>query len=304
MFRQFRSHRYLSELLQVNLFLPMKERTPSRTALRVALRRAAHQLLDDPNVLDDPLAVRIVGDAVQEIHQKPSLHRSRTGRHLRAFMVARSRYAEDQLSASVARGVEQYVVLGAGLDTSAFRSTASPDARIFEVDHPDTQAWKIACVQAAQIPIPPTLRFVPVDFERQNLPTELAVAGLRTNRPTFFSWLGVVPYLTRKAATQTFAFIGGFPPGSGVVFDYAVSPLSLGVLERLALEALSARVARIGEPLQLFFTPEDLDALLDGRGFRRIEQLAAKEINEQYFAHREDSLKVSGAADRIVSAWT
>lgn len=270
--------------------------------MRVALRRAAHQLLDEPKVLDDPLAIRIIGDAVGEIRAGTARHQSRVGRHFRAFLVARSRYAEDQLAASVARGVDQYVVLGAGLDTSAFRGMAA-GVRLFEVDHPNTQAWKIKALEAASIAIPPALSFVPVNFERQELATELRVAGFQLNRAAFFSWLGVVPYLTKEAAAQTFGFIGSLPSGSGVVFDYAISPSALGLKERLALAALSARVAMAGEPFRLYFAPEELEKFLRGLGFRRIDQLGSQEINAKYFAGRGDGLKVAGSAGRIVGAW-
>jgi methyltransferase (TIGR00027 family) len=280
----------------------MKSSGPSRTAMRVALRRAAHQLLDEPKVLDDPLAIRIIGDAVGEIRAGTARHQSRVGRHFRAFLVARSRYAEDQLAASVARGVDQYVVLGAGLDTSAFRGMAA-GVRLFEVDHPNTQAWKIKALEAASIAIPPALSFVPVNFERQELATELRVAGFQLNRAAFFSWLGVVPYLTKEAAAQTFGFIGSLPSGSGVVFDYAISPSALGLKERLALAALSARVAMAGEPFRLYFAPEELEKFLRGLGFRRIDQLGSQEINAKYFAGRGDGLKVAGSAGRIVGAW-
>jgi methyltransferase (TIGR00027 family) len=282
----------------------MKETTPSRTALRVALWRAAHQLLDNPKVLDDPFAVSIIGDAASEIPANPLRRRSRMAKHLRAFMVVRSRYAEDHLAASAARGVDQYVVLGAGLDTSAYRGIALTGLRVFEVDHPNTQAWKKKCLQTAQIPIPSSLRFVSANFERQDLGAELSAAGFRTDRPAFFSWLGVVPYLTREAAAHTFAFLGKLPEGSGLAFDYAVHRSSLGFWERLVFDALSRRVARAGEPFRLFFAPEELETFLKGLGFQRIEQLATKEINERYFANRQDGLRVAGAAGRIASAWT
>jgi methyltransferase (TIGR00027 family) len=106
----------------------------------VALRRAAHQILDNPKLLDDPLAVRIIGEAEKEIHAERARYQSRIGKHFRAFIVVRSRCAEDQLSAAVAGGVEKYVVLGAGLDTSAYRNVAGPHVRVFEVDHPNTQS--------------------------------------------------------------------------------------------------------------------------------------------------------------------
>ena len=269
----------------------------------MALRRAAHQVFDEPKVLDDPLALRIVGGAAGEVRAGKARHQSPRGKHFRAFLVARSRYAEDQLAASVGRGVDQYVVLGAGLDTSAYRGVAASGIRVFEVDHPNTQAWKIKCLEVAGIAVPSSVCFVTVDFERQNLGTQLKEAGLRADRATFFSWLGVVPYLTRDAAGQTFGFIGSFPEGSGVAFDYAVSPASLRLVERMALAALSARVAMAGEPFRLFFRPEELDGFLKELGFRRVEQLGSQKINETYFAARSDGLEVAGAAGRIVSAW-
>jgi methyltransferase (TIGR00027 family) len=280
----------------------MKESIPSRTALRVALRRAAHQFLDSPRVLDDPFAVPIVGDAAAEIASRR--HNSRVARHLRAFMVARSRYAEDNLAASLAGGVAQYLILGAGLDTSGYRGIALSGLNVFEVDHPNTQAWKRDCLVAAKIPVPASVKFVSVDFERQDLLAELKPAGFRTDQPAFVSWLGVVPYLTKEAATHTFGFIGKLPKGSGVVFDYSVPRSSLGLLERLALDTLARRVANAGEPFRLFFTPEELRCFLSGLGFHQIEQLAAKEINARYFANRQDGLRIAGSAGRLVSAWT
>jgi methyltransferase (TIGR00027 family) len=268
------------------------------------LRRAAHQLFDSPKVLDDPLAVPIVGEAVAEIHQQRALHQSAVSTRFRAFMVARSRYAEDQLAESIARGATQYMVLGAGLDTLAYRGIALANVNVFEVDHPNTQTWKKERVAAANITVPASVRYVSVDFERQELANALQAAGFRADQMTFVSWLGVVPYLTREAAAHTFGFLGKLTAGSGVAFDYAVSRSSLGFLERLALDALSRRVARAGEPFRLFFTPEELQEFLTGLGFHRIEQLAATEINAKYFADRQDGLRVAGSAGRIVSAWT
>jgi methyltransferase (TIGR00027 family) len=283
----------------------MREGVPSRTAFRVALRRAAHQVFDSPKVLDDPWAVPIVGASISEIRADAARHQSRLARSFRAFMVARSRYAEDQLAASVARGVRQYLILGAGLDTSGYRGvSASENLRVFEVDHPQTQAWKKERLQAASIPLPANLRFVSVDFERQNLQAELDAAGFVATQPAFISWLGVVPYLTREAASHTFAFLGHFPEGSGVAFDYGVAPSSLPFLDRMAIRTLSRRVARAGEPFRLFFAQAELDEFLKEHGFRRIEQLSSKEINERYFRQRGDGLAVVGSAGRIVGAWT
>ena len=205
----------------------------------------------------------------------------------------------------VARRVSQYLILGAGLDTAAYRGLARKDGlKVFEVDHPSTQNWKIDSLQAAEIPVPSTVTFVPVDFERQELSAELSAAGFHPDEPALVSWLGVVPYLTKEAAARTFEFLGKLPAGSSVVFDYAVPAASLPLIERLALKALARRVARAGEPFRLFFTPEDLNEFLKGFGFQRIEQLGSDEINGRYFANREDGLGVSGRVGRIVGAWT
>ena len=157
----------------------LEEGLPSKTALGAALHRAAHQILDDPKIFDDPLALPIIGTK-RESALRADLERYRTRPYERAFLVLRSRYAEDQLAQAIRREVRQYVILGAGLDTFPYRSLY-PDAtlRVFEVDHPATQAWKRRRLQEAGITIPGSLTFAPVDFERQTLIDGLAQAGFR-----------------------------------------------------------------------------------------------------------------------------
>jgi len=280
----------------------MQEGKFSRTAHRVAVRRAAHQLLDQPRVLDDPLALRIIGTAAaEELRSNPKEHHS-FSRAFRAFMAARSRYAEDELARAVAHGATQYVVLGAGLDTFAYRNP-HPNLRVFEVDHPATQAWKRECLQAAAIAIPASLTFVPIDFEQQTLADGLVRAGLNPNAAAFFSWLGVTPYLTREACMTTLSFIAKMPPGSGVVFDFAVDHKLLNLGQRMALAALSRRVAAAGEPFQLFFDPEHLQEDLKNLGFHRAQLLQGKELNERYFKDRNDGLSVRGGLGHLIGAW-
>jgi methyltransferase (TIGR00027 family) len=280
----------------------MQEGKFSRTAQRVAIRRAAHQLLDQPRVLDDPLALRIIGaEAAEELRSNPKEHHA-FSRAFRAFMAARSRYAEDELARAVAHGVRQYVVLGAGLDTFAYRNP-HPGLRVFEVDHPATQAWKREQLQAAGIAIPPSLTFVPVDFERQTLAEGLGWSEFDLRAAALFSWLGVVPYLTREACMTTLSFVVKMPAGSGVVFDFAVDPGLLNAGQRQALDALSQRVARYGEPFQLFLDPEKLQDELRGMGFCRTEFLQGKELNARYFKDREDGLLVRGGLGHLMGAW-
>jgi methyltransferase (TIGR00027 family) len=280
----------------------MQEGEFSRTAYRVAIRRAAHQLLDQPKVLDDPLALRIIGsEAAQELQSNPKEHHA-FSRAFRAFMAARSRYAEDELALAVGHGVGQYVVLGAGLDTFAYRNP-HPGLRVFEVDHPATQLWKREQLRATGISVPTTITFVPIDFEKQTLKAGLEHSGLDLNSAAFFSWLGVTPYLTREACMTTLKFIAGMPTGSGVVFDFAVDPALLNPGQRQALAALSKRVAAAGEPFQLFFDPEKLQDELESLGFHSTEFLQGKQINARYFKDRTDGLLVRGGLGHLMAAW-
>jgi len=280
----------------------MQEGKFSRTARRVAIRRAAHQLLDQPRVLDDPLALRIIGsEAAEQLRSDPKEDHS-FSLAFRAFMAARSRYAEDELAYAVAHGVGQYVVLGAGLDTFAYRNP-HPALRVFEVDHPATQAWKREQLRAADITVPPSLTFVPIDFEQQTLAEGLKQSGFDANATAFFSWLGVTPYLTREACMTTLSYIAKMPVGSGVVFDFAIDPVLLNAGQRQALDALCARVARYGEPFQLFFDPGKLQDELKRLGFHRTEFLQGKELNARYFKDRKDGLLVRGTIGHLMSAW-
>ena len=280
----------------------MQQGIPSRTALRVAMRRAAHQLYDaQPLVLDDPIAVPILGpEFLPEVHKTATKLEKPFSVALRAFLVARSRYAEDTLSTGVAQGVTQYVLLGAGLDTFAYRNPYT-NLRVFEVDHPATQQWKRDLLKSNRISAPDNLTFVPVDFERQALPTQLLAAGFDSTAPTFFAWLGVVPYLTLEAFHSTLRFVAARPPDSGLVFDYGMPRSALSRLEQLAHDSLAARVQLAGEPFQLFFTPREAAAEL--ACFYNLEDLGSPEMNARYFDRRTDNLRLLGSAGRILSAW-
>lgn len=266
---------------------------PSRTAHRVAVRRAIHQLRDTPRVLDDPVALRIIGsvEAGELAREQPA--DSAAGRYLRAFIAARSRYAEDQLAEAVTRGTRQYVVLGAGLDTFACRNPFH-GLHVFEVDHPATQAWKRSRLESAQIALPDSLTFVPVDFERQTLAQGLKDAGFKADQPAFFSWLGVTPYLARETVLAILKWLISICSSNGVVFDYVVPRSSLSPLSRVAFDLLASRVAAAGEPFIGFFDPDQLTRDLRKMGFVHIEDLDAERINARYFAGRSDGLQVAG----------
>ena len=174
---------------------------------------------------------------------------------------------------------------------------------MFEVDHPATQQWKREQLQAAGIAIPSQAVFVPIDFERETLGDALERGGFRLQEPAFFSWLGVVPYLSERAFEDTLNFIAAMPKPSGVVFDYGVARSALSWKERFVLDALAARVAAAGEPFRLFFEPEQLAAQLRQIGFqpRRRPGSGAKSTR-RYFSGRADGLKLRGNLGRLVYA--
>jgi methyltransferase (TIGR00027 family) len=283
----------------------MQEARPSKTAYMVALRRAAHQIFDNPKVLDDPIALPILGPGAEERLRSEPRFLNRFGRAVRAAVAARSRHAEDQLAHSIERGTRQYVILGAGLDTFAYRNPhPQPDLRVFEVDYPATQEWKRARLAAAGISIPASVTFAPVNFEHQTLADGLRQAGFDAAKPAFFSWLGVTMYLERETVMSTFRFIASCGQGSGVTFDYIVPRESLNWTGQLVLRAMERRVARAGEPFRTYFSPADLRTELSRMGFRTIEDLGGAEMNEHYFKNRTDGLRVPGVLGRFMTATT
>ena len=274
----------------------MKDDRPSRTAERVALRRAAHQLFDQPRVFDDPVALRIVGPSAAEQIDRVAEDEP-VARGLRALMVARSRYTEDALARAVADGARQYVVLGAGLDTFAYRNPHRVGRlRVFEVDHPATQAWKRTKLEEAGILVPDDLVFAPVDFECGTLADGLREAGFDPRVRTFFSWLGVVPYLEIESIVATLRVVAATAPGSEVVFDYAIPPSMMAPDQRRVFEALAARVAAAGEPWRTFFEPATLARELMALGLTVVDDVPPEVLNASFFADRADGLQIRGRA--------
>jgi methyltransferase (TIGR00027 family) len=281
----------------------MQEGRASGTASRVALRRAAHQVLDHPLVFADPLAMKIIRwDAAELLRKNPAhFERGSLTKYLRAFLAVRSRVAEDVIADAIAHGCRQVVILGAGLDTYAFRQPHR-DVRVFEVDHPATQAWKKKRLAETNIAVPETVTFVPVDFERQNLRESLLAAGIDSSERTIFSWLGVTPYLEEAAISKTLGDIAALTAaGGGVVFDYSIPPSSIGFIQRFFFRRLERRVAKAGEPFRSYFDPEKLARDLCDIGFTNITDLGQAEINVRYFAGRTDGLRV-GSVGRIMIA--
>ena len=282
----------------------MREDSPSRTAAGVALRRAAHQVLDRPPVFSDPLARLVLSPEAQASLEADPRQRSDgvVSARLRAFLAVRSRVAEDSVAAAVASGVRQYVVLGAGLDTFACRNPF-PDLRVFEVDHPGTQAWKLERLRAAGLIASPKTVYVPVDFEAQTVARELVSHGFDPASPTAVSWLGVVPYLEEQTVWATLEWAAGVVGALGhIVFDYGSKPPWWRFGQRAAIRRLAARVASLGEPFRTWLKPAAVRHRLTSMGFRAVTDFDSSELNRRYFAGREDGLRVGGTGHVVIAA--
>ncbi|MCK2217281.1 class I SAM-dependent methyltransferase [Actinomadura sp. ATCC 31491] len=270
----------------------------SQTAMMAAAARAAHLVVDEPpHLFEDRLAAPLLGERAGELLGYHRLH----GDHLilsgtRAQVTARSRYAEDRLRAS---GHTQYVSLGAGLDTYAYRAPGGR-VRVFEVDHPATQEWKKSLLAEAAIAIPEFLTFVGIDFEKADLNERLAAEGFDFGRPACVSWLGVSMYLTAEAVSATLAAFAAFAPGSELVMEYALPEEARdGTAAEMAGYALAAAAER-GEPWLSFHTPEQITALLARHGLRVVEHM--REPDVPAVAARTASRPVSVDLCRLVTA--
>jgi len=250
---------------------------PSRTAFAAAMYRAAHQDLDEGQLFADPFAMRILGGTAA---RQRALEFAGARPLMRAFIAMRSRVAETKLSEAVARGVTQIVVLGAGLDTLAVRNP-HPVATVYEVDHPATQLWKQQQLAATGLAVGDNVRFVPVDFERQQLGEELAAAGFDAGVPAFFVWLGVVPYLTDAAVFGTLRDIAGISH-SETVFDYANPLEQLDAEYRASAAARAKRAAEIGEPFLSSFDTAELHTRLRELGASEIDDLGPQRLAALY----------------------
>ena len=280
----------------------MEEGQPSRSAIFAAMSRAAHLILDDePKILRDNLALGFCGmqdeaelsSAFQALQTQigqlttPELAQSFIQSY-RGFAVVRQRYPEDELEKALERGISQYVILGAGLDSFSYRSRDLEDKlRVFEVDLPAMQRWKKARLQELNIFLPRNLAFVPVDFEKHNLTEELIAAGYRSEIPVFFSWLGVTHFLTESAIFQTLSEVASTVPGSEIVFDYVLQESLLRNGDRQIIATLRANP---GEPWLSLFNPVNLAERVKEIGYSEVWDFGPEEANELYFKGRTDEL--------------
>lgn len=273
----------------------------SATATGVAVARSAHRSCDQPPwVLDDPFALQLAGPRWAEIQSASEAAFPETAlRQSRASVVARSRYAEDRL---VSGGYRQYVILGAGLDSFAWRRADLIGwLRLFEVDHPASQAWKLGRIAELDLPVRDGHVFAPVDFETTPLCDGLTRAGLDWSQPAFFSWLGVIIYLTPEAITATLNTVSGCGTGSEIVLSYDAPDAFLDDTAREMVQIEARQVAATGEPYTTRMSPAQAETLIESAGLEVVEHLAPQALYDRYFAQRSDGLRPS-TAERLIAA--
>jgi methyltransferase (TIGR00027 family) len=262
----------------------MQSGTPSETAIGVASLRAAHlHLFDAPKIHEDTFALQIsgakdIGDLRTRLEKRkrPDLQR------VSAYFALRHRFSEDRMRAALDRGVRQIVLLGAGLDTLALREPGvASRVRFVEIDHPDTQRWKLDRLRTLGLDTP-GVRYVPADFAFQNLEEVLASAGVRTAEPTFFAWLGVTTYIAEGAVLATLSLAALHAPGSEIVFD-VVLPFDGLTPDELEISSAAYRSSEeLGEPWISFFRPEEMAPRLLALGFGQVRTLPPDDARQYY----------------------
>jgi len=277
------------------------EAAPSRTAMLAAVARGLLRLDETPPwVLDDAFALVLVGPVWQELREGlVSLFPGQVVREVSAAVCTRSRYAEDRLAAGA---FTQYVILGAGLDSFAWRR---PDLlrslRVFEVDHPASQAWKLGRVRDLALPLSDSWVFVPVDFEAEPLQGALHTAGFDWGQPALFSWTGVAPYLTAQAIESTLRTIAGAAAGSEVVFSYRAEESVLDDVGSEFIRSYAPLAASVGEPLQPGWPVIEIERLISRSGLKAVDHPARADLEQRYFADRIDGLRPYNA-ETLVTA--
>jgi len=277
---------------------------PSPSALRVAAARALHRLLDAPLVLDDAHALPMLGpQAAASLLADPLAHNDVAARSLRAGIVARTRHAEDRLLRAVASGTRQYALLGAGLDTWAWRAHHTlPAVHAFELDQPAMQAWKRQVCADNGWTAPAHLHWASCDLTRDDPIAVLRRAGARLEQPLSVSLLGVLVYLDEACVSRILDALGGLAPGSTLVLDYRLDDALLPPMERFMMQAVAQGMAAGGEPWLSSCSPQRLQQLLARAGFEVEEDIDASDLNRRYFHQRRDGLQIAGGGFRHASA--
>ena len=260
-----------------------------------AAARAAHLEVDQPPFLfEDTLARRMLGNQADELlsyHHKSGSHPVLMGTRL--AVTTRARYAEDRLAKAIARGIEQYVILGAGLDTFAYRSSVASGVMVYEVDEPDTSAWKREVLETAGVALSAGVRLVPADLVRVPLIEQLVAAGLDMNRPAFVSWLGVTMYLALPAIERTLNAVGSMAGGTELVFDHVLPPEQRDEAGAEYASFAESVGAANGEPWLSSLTVDDVAKMLVNAGLEPIAQPLLIDWVDRSMWTRDDSIRPS-----------
>jgi methyltransferase (TIGR00027 family) len=276
-------------------------RGPSRTAVLTAVARDIYRQEPAPLIFDDVLAMGLAGESGPGLGQR--LRRDLPSSLLLAFsrwVCIRSRFAEDLVEHAVADGVGQYVMLGAGLDSFAYRRGDLLDRlRVFEVDHPASQSWKRDRLSELGVRIPDSLVFAPVDFEHQTLSAGLEGAGFEFGRSAVFTWIGVTMYLTLEAIHATLHAIAQCPPGTRVALTYNQPHHVLDSFSVAVTRAFAGMASDMGEPFVSFFVPAQIEQVLRSHGFADIVHFGAQEARTAYFHGRAD-VDIAGAQRLVI----
>ena len=285
----------------------MKTGRASKTAQAAAAIRAYDNLSNQPPLFHDAYAIKMTSPAWRFVLSNKALMRLlktqpvRRAWDLLVTQVAlRSAYSEDWLYEALNRGVKQYVMVGAGLDSFALRAAAQyPDVKIYEVDHPDTQALKIS-VLSEHGKIPENVEFVPINFEQEKLSEALEKSSYDANQIAYFSWLGTTHYLKPETTLSTLKDLASCATSnSEVVFDYSVPYQHLQGIERLGTMFLSQVTHLLNEPLMGFFNTQQLHDLMWNLGYLVLEDLYGKDITERYLVGSKKGMQHTDAAHLI-----
>ena len=276
-------------------------RGPSRTAVLTAVARDLYRQEPPPLIFDDALAMGLAGAEGLPLRQR--LRRDLPSSHVLAFsrwVCIRSRFAEDLVEQAVGRGVEQYVILGAGLDSFAYRRGDLLDRlKVFEVDHPASQSWKRDRLSELGVKIPDSLVFAPLDFEQDTLRHGLANAGFDFGRSAVFTWIGVTMYLTLDAITVTLATLAQCLPGTQVALSYNQPHHALDRFAVAVTSTFAGIASEMGEPFVTLFLPAEIGELLRSQRFGEIVDFGSEEARALYFDGRAD-VEIAGAQRLVV----
>jgi methyltransferase (TIGR00027 family) len=261
--------------------------------MTAAAARAAHLVVDQPPyIFADTAAAAMLGDLAAELVR---YHEDHPGHPVlataRGQVLCRSRYAEDRLGAAAAVGMRQYVLLGAGLDTFAYRSRLAGTIAVWEVDHPGTQAFKRTALAAAQLEVSPSLSYIPCDFGSGALADALRAGGFDFGEPAVISWLGVTMYLDDHAIRDTLSVLSRCAPGTELIVDYM---LPAGLRDETGdnyVSQVAATAAERGEPWLTFASPAEMTALLADSGFSPAEHVRQRDTIPAELWERSDALR-------------